>query len=240
MATQTILVIEDDPAIRRGVVDALKVSGYATMEAADGEAGLAAASNGTLGGASRIDLVLLDVLLPKLDGFNVLSQLRQRKCRTPIIMLTARGTEEDRVRGLRSGADDYVVKPFSAMELLARVDAVLRRSEQAPASSGPVSIAGRTIDLERREARLPNGQTVQLSEREADILGYLAANRDRIVTREELLRHVWGIDPRGVQTRTVDMHIVRLREALGDDPGDPKVILTARAKGYKLGAAEDG
>jgi DNA-binding response OmpR family regulator len=233
MPTATVLVIEDDAAIRRGIVDALKVSGYTTIEAADGEAGLSAAST------PGIDLVLLDVLLPKLDGFRVLESLRRDRSGVPVIMLTARGTEEDRVRGLRGGADDYVVKPFGAPELLARVEAVLRRSAERPSPLAPITIAGRTIDFQRREASLPGGKRVILSEREAEILRYLATNRGRAITREELLRRVWGIDPRGVQTRTVDMHIVRLRESLGDDPADPQVILTVRAKGYMLGTAED-
>ncbi|MGE3107783.1 MAG: response regulator transcription factor [Phycisphaerales bacterium] len=228
MANSTILVIEDDPAIRRGIVDALTVSGYAPIEAADGQAGLDAASR------PGIDLILLDVLLPKMDGFRVLESLRIRCSAVPVIMLTARGTEEDRVRGLRGGADDYVVKPFSALELLARVEAVLRRAAERPSSTEPLVIADRTIDFARREVRFKDGRRVVLSEREADILKYLAANRGRAVTREELLKRVWGIDPRGVQTRTVDMHVARLRETLGDDPNEPQVIVTVRSKGYML------
>jgi len=228
MASSTILVIEDDPAIRRGIVDALTISGYAPIEASDGESGLAAAGN------PGIDLILLDVLLPKMDGFRVLESLRSRCSIVPVIMLTARGTEEDRVRGLRGGADDYVVKPFSALELLARVEAILRRAAEKPSSTEPLTVAGRSIDFARREVRFKDGRRIVLSEREADILKYLAANRGRSVTREELLKRVWGIDPRGVQTRTVDMHIARLRETLGDNPDDPQVIITVRSKGYML------
>lgn len=230
MPSSTVLVIEDDAAIRRGIVDALSISGYTPVEAADGEAGLAAASN------PGIDLILLDVLLPKMDGFRVLESLRLRCSITPVIMLTARGTEEDRVRGLRGGADDYVVKPFSAIELLARVDAVLRRAAEKPSGNAPVTVAGRVIDFARREVRFQDGRRIVLSEREADILKFLAVNKGRTVTREELLRRVWGIDPRGVQTRTVDMHIARLRETLGDNPDNPEVIITVRSKGYMLGA----
>lgn len=228
MPSSTILVIEDDPAIRRGIVDALTISGYAPIEAADGQAGLEAASR------PGIDLILLDVLLPKMDGFRVLESLRLRCSSVPVIMLTARGTEEDRVRGLRGGADDYVVKPFSALELLARVEAILRRAAEKPNNTEPLLIADRTIDFARREVRFKDGRRVVLSEREGDILKYLAANRGRAVTREELLKRVWGIDPRGVQTRTVDMHVARLRETLGDDPNDPQVIVTVRSKGYML------
>jgi len=229
MPNFTVLVIEDDSAIRRGIVDALSLSGYTPIEAADGEAGLAAAGN------PGIDLILLDVLLPKMDGFRVLESLRSRCSVVPVIMLTARGTEEDRVRGLRGGADDYVVKPFGALELLARVEAVLRRAAERPTNTEPVVVAGRTIDFARREVRFNDGRRVVLSEREADILKYLAVNRGRSVTRDELLRRVWGLDPRGVQTRTVDMHIARLRETLGDNPDDPQVIITVRSKGYMLG-----
>lgn len=230
MTNATVLVIEDDAAIRRGIVDVLSASGYAVIEAADGQAGLSAAAT------PGIDLVLLDVLLPKMDGFGVLESLRRECSAVPVIMLTARGTEEDRVRGLRGGADDYVVKPFSAKELLARVEAVLRRSAERPSPVETVNVAGRILDFQRREAVLADGTRVVLSEREAEILRYLAANRGRTITREELLRRVWGIDPKGVQTRTVDMHIARLRESLLDDPTDPKVIITVRSKGYMLGA----
>jgi DNA-binding response OmpR family regulator len=230
MTHATVLVIEDDSAIRRGVVDVLSASGYAVLEAPDGQAGLSAAAT------PGIDLILLDVLMPRMDGFTVLETLRRECSAVPVIMLTARGTEEDRVRGLKGGADDYVVKPFSAKELLARVEAVLRRSAERPSPIERVSIAGRLLDFQRREAVLPDGRRIVLSEREAEILRYLAANKDRTITREELLRRVWGIDPRGVQTRTVDMHIARLRESLGDDPTEPKVIITVRSKGYMLGS----
>lgn len=230
MPSANVLVIEDDAAIRRGIVDALSVSGYTTIEAADGQAGLTAAAT------PGIDLILLDVLMPKMDGFQVLDALRKDCSAVPVIMLTARGTEEDRVRGLKGGADDYVVKPFSAKELLARVEAVLRRSAERPSPVGAINVAGRLLDFERREALLEDGSRVVLSEREADILRYLAANRGRTITREELLRRVWGIDPRGVQTRTVDMHIARLRESLRDDPSEPRVIITVRSKGYMLGS----
>src|SRR5262249_3424679 len=127
---------------------------------------------------------------------------------------------------------------FSAKELLARVEAVLRRSAERPSPVEGISVAGRTLDFQRREAILADGTRVVLSEREAEILRYLAANRGRTITREELLRRAWGIDPRGVQTRTVDMHIARLRESLRDDPADPKVIITVRSKGYMLGVED--
>ncbi len=234
MPIGTVLVVEDDSPIRRGIVDALRFAGYKAFEAADGEAGLSAAIG------AEIDLVLLDILLPKKDGFAVLEELRRARPALPIIMLTAKGAEEDRVRGLRGGADDYVVKPFSVRELLARVDAVLRRSAERPQAVASVAIAGRVVDFERREVRFPDGSRAPLSERGAAILQYLAANPGRAISRSELLARVWGFDPRGVQTRTIDMHIARLRDELRDDPSAPRIILTVRSKGYMLGKAPEG
>ena len=150
----------------------------------------------------------------------------------PIIILSARGEEADRVRGLRDGADDYVVKPFSVKELLARVEAVLRRSPERPTDLAGVDIPNGQIDLERREVRFDDGGRNELSEREVDLVRYLAANRGRAIDREELLGNVWRISPQGVTTRTIDMHVARLREKLRDDPGRPAVLLTVRGKGY--------
>lgn len=228
-----ILVVEDDNAIRRGLVDLLRISGYAPSEASDGHAGLDAAISG------EIDLVLLDILMPKLDGFGVLKEVRRAKPALPVILLTAKGEEEDRVRGLKDGADDYVVKPFSPKELLARVEAVLRRSAERPRALRKAVVAGRTLDLERREVVHADGTREQLSEREAEVLAYLIANQGRAISREELLNRVWGLDPRGVQTRTVDMAVARLREVLRDDPAQPAVIVTVRARGYMLAAEGD-
>lgn len=234
MPLGTVLVVEDDPAIRRGLCDALTFSGYQTREAPDGEAGLAAAL------AGGVDLILLDLLMPKRDGLSVLDELRSSGSSTPVIVLTARGEETDRVKGLKLGADDYVVKPFSIGELIARVEAVLRRSAERPKPVRTMEIAGRRIDFERREATLDSGRVVALSEREAEVLHFLAANPGRAVSRDELLQRVWGLDPRGVQTRTVDMTIARLRELLGDDPENPSVITTVRAKGYMLARSAEG
>ncbi|MBL8878920.1 MAG: response regulator transcription factor [Phycisphaerales bacterium] len=233
MSLARITVIEDDAAIRRGIVDALRFSGYTPVEAENGEAGLQAALR------PDTNLVLLDVLLPRMDGFTVLAHLRSARPALPVIMLTARGTEEDRVRGLRGGADDYVVKPFSARELLARVDAVLRRSPGRPAHVSSLSVAGRVVDFERREVAFADQSRAALSEMECRLLQYLASCRGRALTRDELLSRVWGVDPRGIHTRTVDMNIARLREALRDDPEAPQIVLTVRGKGYML-AASDG
>ena len=231
MPLARVLVVEDDPAVRRGVVDALRLSGYAPDEAADGPSGLAAAL------VEGVDLVLLDLALPKKDGFEVLSELRKSRPALPVIVLTARGTEEDRVRGLKTGADDYVVKPFGVKELIARIEAVLRRTPARPEATGAADFSGRTLDFERREVRFVDGSKVDLTEREAAILFYLAAHRGRAVGRDELLQRVWGLDPRGITTRTVDMHLARVREKLRDDAVRPEVVITVRGRGYMLAAA---
>jgi DNA-binding response OmpR family regulator len=224
----TVLVVEDDPAIRRGLVDALSYAGYTLLQCGDGLEALPLAIE------SPVDLVLLDVLLPKMNGFDILAELRRAKPTLPVIMVTARGAEDDRVRGLDSGADDYIVKPFSARELLARVEAVLRRSPERAQSVHILCIDGMSVHLDRREISLADGSTRQLSELETKILAHLAGNRGRAVDRAELLQRVWGLNPRGLQTRTVDMHIARLREKLDDDPAQPRIVLTVRGKGYML------
>jgi len=224
----TLLVVEDDDAIRRGLVDAVKFAGYRVLEAADGPGGLDIA----LG--ADVDLVLLDILLPGIDGLTVLREIRTMRSGLPVIMLTAKGEEADRVRGLRLGADDYVIKPFSATELLARIEAVLRRSAERPAHVSEVSLSGCTVNFERREVCFDSGERVTLPQREAEVLAYLVANAGRAVSRDELLQRVWGVDPRGMNTRTVDMAVARLREQLRDDSGSPTMILTVRAKGYML------
>jgi len=226
-----VLVVEDDAAIRRGLVDSLTFAGYAVLECSDG---LGAKR---LAVAAELDLVLLDLVLPGASGLEILAELRRSRPTLPVILVTARGAEEDRVRGLKQGADDYVVKPFSSSELLARVEAVLRRSAERPIDVRTLAEGGRRIDLERREVLLAGGERRLLSEREVDILRYLASSNGRAVTREELLTRVWGIDTRGLATRTIDMHIARLREKLGEDPDSARIVVTVRSKGYMLGDA---
>ncbi len=221
-----ILVVEDDAAIRRGIVDALRYAGYDTIESGDGTEG------GGIARAADLDLVILDVVLPGASGFDILADVRRCRPTLPVIMVTARGAEADRVHGLEHGADDYVVKPFSARELLARVEAVLRRSAARPLDVRELELAGRRIDLARREVVLPDGTARALSERETEILRYLACNPDRAVPRDELLQSLWGLDPKSVQTRTVDMHIARLREKLDAKADD--AIVTVRGTGYML------
>jgi DNA-binding response OmpR family regulator len=151
-----------------------------------------------------------------------------------VIILTARGEEDDRVQGLRLGADDYVVKPFSVKELLARVEAVLRRSPNGVEDLTQVAFAGGAADLAAREVRFDNGESVDLSDRELELLRYLAGNAGRPVTREELLARVWGINAQGFETRTIDVHVARLREKLRDDSANPRIIVTVRGKGYRF------
>jgi DNA-binding response OmpR family regulator len=221
-----ILTIEDDAAIRRGIVDALSFAGYQPLEAGDGIAGL------ELAATEAYDLLLLDLVLPGRSGMEILKELRAARPTQPVIILSARGEEFDRVAGLRLGADDYVVKPFSVKELLARVEAVLRRSAERPRDIREIPLPGLIADLARCELRYNDGSRAELSEKETDLLRYLAANSGRAISREELLERVWRINPRGLATRTIDMHVTRLRVKLRDDSGDPQVVLTVRGKGY--------
>ena len=225
MSAATILVIEDDPAIRRGLVDTLGAGGYHTMEAADGDAGMKLALS------ADYALILLDIKLPGPDGFAILEQLRKSRPGAPVIMTTALGDESSRVRGLKGGADDYIIKGnFSALELLARVEAVLRRSAERTDVSGSIKLDGCQVDLETRRIEFDGGDATDISQKEAELLQYLAGSRTRPVSRDELLQHVWGLDPRGIETRTIDMHVARLREKLGNADH----IRTVRGKGYQL------
>ncbi len=228
MSKTRVLVVEDDTAIRRGLVDALTFHGYAVIEAGDGEAATRRALE------DGPDLVLLDCMLPKGSGLDALRRIRAAKPTLPVILVTALGSEDDRVAGLSLGADDYVVKPFSVRELAARVEAVLRRSPARPGDVGRLGDGRVSIDLARR-VLVGNGGQHAISERDADLLRFLAANRDRVVDRRELLQCVWGLDPRGLETRTVDMQIARLRERIAEAGAGLEWIATARGKGYRLG-----
>lgn len=229
--TATILTIEDEEPIRRGVVDALQYAGFRVLEADNGRDGMDFAVN------AHCDLVLLDLMLPHCSGMDILKRVRQVHPTLPVIILTARGAEEDRVQGLKLGADDYVVKPFSVKELMARVEAVMRRSPARPANVGEVAVPGGVADFERREVRFADGSRQELSERESHLLRYLAAHQQRAVSRDELLSNVWQISPQGLATRTVDMHVARLREKLRDNGAAARVLLTVRGKGYMFAGA---
>lgn len=231
MALGPIVIVEDEKAIRQGVVEVLRSAGYQPIEAADGLSGLDAARR------PDVRLVLLDLLLPKLDGMDVLKKLRTTHPSLPVIILTARGTEEERVAGLRAGADDYVVKPFSARELLARVEAVLRRSPERPTAVQRLRDGRLMVDLARREFQAGREARQALSETECSILVHLAAHAGRAISREELLARVWGVG-HGVETRTIDMHVARLRAKLSSATGEDgeRYIVTVRGTGYMLGA----
>ncbi|MEM9557897.1 MAG: response regulator transcription factor [Acidobacteriota bacterium] len=221
-----VLIIEDDVAIRRGLVDALTYAGFEPLEAGDGESGLRRALVGDL------DLLLLDLSLPHRDGLDVLQSVRAAQPGLPIILITARGSEDDRVRGLRLGADDYLVKPFSVRELMARVDAVLRRSAERARAPARIQLATGTVDLATEEIVHDDGTQVPLTKLEARLFRYLALFPGRLVTRDELLTHVWQLDPRHVRTRAIDVALARLRRKLRDD--DAAVLVTVRGRGYRL------
>jgi DNA-binding response OmpR family regulator len=235
MGNKQILIVEDDPAIRQGIVDALQFEGYVTLEAGTGDAGLDMAAR------DNYDLLLLDLVLPGRDGLEILEEVKATRPTMPVIILTARGEEADRVKGLRLGADDYVVKPFSVKELLARVEAVLRRSPERPSNAGHCKVPEGMVDLSRGEVCFEDGQRCELSGREAELLRYLASNAGRTISRTEILSRVWRIDPNCVfETRTIDMHIVRLREKLRDNSSSPRIIHTIRGQGYMFQAALEG
>lgn len=227
----TILTIEDDDAIRQGIVDALEFQNYRVLAAADGDAGLRQASE------CEYDLMLLDLALPGKPGFEILARIRQLRPTQPIIILTAKGQESDRVKGLQLGADDYVVKPFSIRELIARIEAVLRRSPGRPNQVQGIAFPGGYADFERRELRFHDNSRLELSDRENELLQYLVANRGRAISRDELLASVWRLNPKGISTRTIDMHVARLREKLNDNSQQPQVLVTVRGKGYMFATA---
>lgn len=220
-----ILVVEDDNPIRCGLCDALESEGYLTSSASDGEIGLEKALT------EPIDLVLLDLMLPKKSGLEVLQGLRPTRPVLPVIILTAMGSENQRVQGLKLGADDYVVKPFGVRELLARVESVLRRSPGRQDDIQTFDVPGGQADLKVREVRYDTGEIVKLGEMEMKLLQYLASNPDRPVSRDEVMMHVWQTSPDRIETRTVDMHIARLREKL-HSPSPEGLIRTIRGKGY--------
>jgi DNA-binding response OmpR family regulator len=223
-----ILVVEDEAAIQRGLCDVLVYHGYDPIGADDGEAGLEEGRSG------RFDLVVLDVMLPGLSGFDVCEKLRELQPRLPILMLTARGSEEDVLRGFRAGADDYVTKPFSISELVARVEALLRRAgKTAEPSREPFDFGPFRVDPERRVAER-DGVSEELTRREVELLGFLTREKGRIVSRRALLAEVWELDAADrIETRTVDMHIAKLRRKLGED--GHALIATIRGEGYRYG-----
>ena len=224
MSRGRILVVEDDPGILAGLREKLRVEGYEVREAVDGEAARDALADGPL------DLVILDLMLPRLDGLSVLRWLRSRTQTLPVLILSAKGSEAQKVEGLGAGADDYLAKPFGLRELMARIEALLRRA------GGPertVKLGGVLLDLKTRKV-YRGKREVRLSPKEADILFLLARNPGRTVTREEILEAAWGSWSESA-TRAVDFHILHLRRKIEPDPANPRYILTRHGAGYELG-----
>ncbi len=223
-----ILVVEDDRALREGLAQALAAEGYRVEAAVDGRQGL----DRLLG--EHFDLAILDVAMPRLGGFDVCREVRKRGFQLPILFLTVRGEEVDRVLGLEIGADDYVTKPFSLRELLARVSALLRRAKRRPidAVAPTLAIGDRIVDFGAFVVR-QGEREVSLAKKEAAMLRLLAANEGRVVTREKFLDEVWGASPL-VGPRTVDTHVNRLRAKIEDDPDNPAHLLTVHRVGYRL------
>lgn len=223
-----ILVIEDELAILRGLKDNLEYEGYQVIEAADGETGYCQIKE------QKPDLVVLDLMLPKMSGYEVCRKVREEGNTVPILMLTARGEEVDRVLGLDLGADDYVTKPFSLPELLARIRAIFRRIQQSKSGELPdqLKLGDVVVDFKRFDT-LKDGKQLKLTRKEYGILRLLALRGGEVVTRDELLDEVWGYD-RYPTTRTVDNHIGLLRNKLEDDPAHPCYLITVHGVGYRL------
>ncbi len=221
-----ILIVEDDPAILNGLLDVLVFNGYAAEGVPDGGRGL------EQGLADHYDLIILDVMLPTMDGFAICRALRTRKPAQAIMMLTAKGAEEDVVTGFKAGADDYVSKPFSLRELMVRVEALLRRAGKHPADAQVcthgIVFDGKTLRANAAEA------VVELTRREMDIIAYLHRHKDRIVSKGELLTEVWHYADANIETRTVDIHMLKLRKKIAALVDQKPVIQTIRGEGYRL------
>ncbi|MBZ5643028.1 MAG: response regulator transcription factor [Acidobacteriia bacterium] len=224
-----VLFVEDEEALRMTVGDRLRNEGYTVEYAVNGDEGFEKATQ------LPFDLIILDVMLPKKSGFEVCKQIRDAGLITPVLMLTARGQTSDKVNGLKIGADDYVTKPFNMLELMARVEALLRRAPFRPADqTGVFDFGSIHVDLVGTEAAR-DGVPVNLSAREFQLLRYFIEHRGATLSREELLRQVWGYNA-DMYTRTVDVHVAGLRQKLEDDPKQPKFILTVQGLGYKFKA----
>ena len=222
-----LLFVEDEEGLRMTVGDRLRNEGYAVDYAANGDEGFEKATQ------LPFDLIILDIMLPKRSGFDVCKGIREAGLITPILMLTARGQTSDKVNGLKIGADDYVTKPFNMLELVARVEALMRRAPIRPAAqSGVVDFGSIHVDLVGTEATR-EGKPVSLSAREFQLLRYFIEHRGATLSRDELLKQVWGYSA-DMYTRTVDVHVASLRQKLEDDPKQPKFILTVQGLGYKF------
>ena len=223
-----ILIVEDEPSMRLGLKDNLEFESYQVELAIDGAEGLKKATSG------NFDLIILDVMMPKMSGFDVCKAMRREGVMTPIIFLTAKSEEIDKVLGLELGADDYLTKPFSLRELIARVKAILRRTQGNGdvVLKGEVTIGGLKVDFNQFTAKTTQGE-VRMSHKEFEILHYLAEHTNEVVSRYDLLNKVWGYDSQPT-TRTVDNFILRLRQRIEENPNEPRFILTVHGVGYKL------
>ena len=228
-----ILIIEDEIAIAEGLVDLCNMHGYVVKHCADGESGLAEALSG------QYNLVLLDLMLPGMDGFTVCDKIREKDRSLPIIILSAKNADDDIINGLKYGADDYIPKPFSVPMLLARIDAVLRRSRQTMENEGKLVAGSLRVNF-REYTGVRGTEEIAFTRKEIEILEYLWTNRDHAVPRSELLRKVWGYENAdSVDTRTVDIHITKLRKKIEDDPSHPKLLVTFRGEGYQMRSSPD-
>lgn len=223
---ERVLIVEDDDSMSVALRHGLTIQGYSVLVAQDGATGL------RMAGERDLDLIILDVMLPNVSGIDVCKRLRSHGNEVPIIMLTARGQELDKVLGLKAGADDYVTKPFSFMELAARVEALLRRSSKRRSNVDIYEFGNVMLDFQMFSAT-KNGEPIDLSPREFDIMKYFIEHRGDVVTRDRLLDAVWGYDSFPL-TRTVDMHIAKLRHKIEDTPGNPRHIITVHRSGYKF------
>lgn len=220
-----VLIVEDDPAILRGLADNLRFEGYAVTSAADGQTGYKSLCD------DKPDLVILDLTLPGMSGYELCRRARAAGILIPVIMLTARGAEEDRVLGLDLGADDYIAKPFALRELLARVRAVLRRAHPGRSELSVIEVGDLRVDFSRYEASR-HGQPIALTRKEFGVLRFIASRAGEVVRRDTLLGEVWGYDV-DTTTRTVDNHIASLRAKIESNPQEPKHLITVHGVGYK-------
>ncbi|MES9972186.1 MAG: response regulator transcription factor [Candidatus Thiodiazotropha sp.] len=224
-----ILIVEDEEAIRVGLVDVFIYHGFTVDSAAEGPAGLQQALTG------RFDMILLDVMLPGMNGFDICNRIREQDKDQPIIMLTAKTSDEDIVQGLTLGADDYVAKPFSVAQLVLRVEAVLRRSRNSEAEQNQINL-GNEVEIDMLNlSGTRSGESLTFTRREMEIIQYLHNHRERPVSREELLNKVWGYAKNAaIETRTVDIHIAKLRRKIEANSAEPRFLTTVRGAGYRL------
>jgi DNA-binding response OmpR family regulator len=224
-----LLIVEDEAAIRTGLMDVFVYHGYDVDFADNGPQGLDKALSG------RFDLILLDVMLPGMDGFEICNRIRAQDRDQPVIMLTARGTDEDIIQGLSLGADDYVAKPFSVAQLVLRVQAVLRRSRIGAEQDATLRLGEDVVVDCRNLVGQRNNESLSFTRREVELLRYLQMNSERPVPRDELLAKVWGYARHlDIETRTVDIHIAKLRRKIETDPAQPRYLVTVRGAGYRL------